>query len=259
MKTQIAVQHALRTRLETLRIRYPNYSVRAFAKKVGISPATLSLILQGKRRVSRKLATQLCDKLYFDPQERSEILGGFIEKDSKNRVQNDPQFVQMNMDQHQVIADWRAFAILSLMKTPTFKNDLKWLAERLGASSKEVTTSLETLKRLEMIKEEDGVLKRIPTRYRTTDDVVNISLRQSHQQTLELAQAALESVPVQQRDYTWVTIPMDLQKMNDAKTLIRKFQDDLALLMEEGKEPTEVYRLAMQFFPLTKLEPGGSK
>jgi hypothetical protein len=38
-----------------------------------------------------------------------------------------------------------------------------------------------------------------------------------------------------------------------AKELIRKFQDEFAKLVETDNQ-TEVYRLSMQFFPLSNLE-----
>jgi hypothetical protein len=43
--------------------------------------------------------------------------------------------------------------------------------------------------------------------------------------------------------------------MKETKTLIRKFHDDLITLNERGARPTEVYRLAVQLFPLTQVEP----
>src|SRR4051794_33853986 len=102
MKEQVALQQALKHRLDTIKIRYPGYSVRAFAKKAGISPATLSLILQGKRMVSRKLAQNLINKLNFDPVERAEVLGAFPNK-RKVPVTGGvltPAYVQMSVDQY---------------------------------------------------------------------------------------------------------------------------------------------------------------
>ena len=256
MKEQIALQNALKYRLDTIKIRYPSYSVRAFAKKAGISPATLSLLLKGKRKISRKLALSLSDKLNFDPQERAEILGAFFPKkrEHSGEVLN-TAYLQLTLDQFQMISDWRAFAVLNLIQTVDFKNSAIWIARRLGITPKEVDETLTRLKRLEMVVEKNGKLSRTTSRYRTMDDVTNSSLQRSHAQTLELAHAALENEPVERRDFTWLTFSFDPFKMKDTKTLIRKFQDDLIALNEDGARPTEVYRLAVQLFPLTKLNP----
>lgn len=254
MKDQVALQNAIRSRLENLRVRYPQYSVRAFAKKIGVSPATLSLILQGKRKISQKLATQLSEKLLFDPQERAEVLNSFFEKKKKTLNQvSSPEYVQLTVDQYRIVSDWKAFAILNLIKLKDFQNDSSWIAQRLGVSTQDITDTVERLKRLEMLEEINGELKRTNSKYRTSEDIENLSLRKSHQQTLDLAQNSLENDSVEQRDFTWVTFPMDTKKMNEAKTLIRKFQDDLYAMISDQSDPNEVYRLAIQLFPLTKI------
>jgi transcriptional regulator with XRE-family HTH domain len=250
---QTALINAVRHRYDTAKIRHPNYSIRAFAKKAGVSPATLSLLLQGKRKISRKLAKSLSEKLNFDPQERAEVFGAYLPKPRNSQILLlDPEYIQLTMDQFQLIGDWRAFAILNLIQTINFKNDPHWIAERLGLDLKETKETITRLKRLGMIEEKNGKLSRTAAKYRTTDDVANSSLRKSHAQTLELAMRSLENEPVERRDFTWITLTFDPSKMDETKTLIRKFQDDLMLLNETNVQPTEVYRLAVQFFPLTK-------
>jgi uncharacterized protein (TIGR02147 family) len=97
-----------------------------------------------------------------------------------------------------------------------------------------------------------GALKRTTPKFRTTDDVADISLRRAHEQSLELAKRSLEQDPVSERDHTWVMFAMDPKKLAIAKEKIRRFQDELADLVEAGDQ-TEVYRLSMHFFPLTHL------
>jgi uncharacterized protein (TIGR02147 family) len=250
MKEQIALQHALKSRLESLRIRFPAYSMRAFAKRAGISPATMSLIIQGKRPVSIKLAESLSERLQFDPQERSEVLAKTLEpKDDDTRE----AYVQLTLDQYRIVSDWRSFAILNLIKTIDFQSNPRWIAERIGISEPDVNEIIERLTRLEMLKIENGKFVRTVSKYRTTEDIANASLKKSHAQNLELAHVALEENAVDERDFTWLTIPMDMDKMKLAKAMIRKFQDDLSEALETDAAPTEVYRMAVQLFPLSKL------
>ena len=254
MKEQTALQLVLKDRLESLRIRHPSYSMRAFAKRAGVSPATMSMVMKGKRAVSQKLAEELSTRLNFDPQERSEVLAPMLEaKLSQNETQHSA-YVQISLDQYRIISDWRAFAILNLIKAIDFQSDDSWIAERLGLEVTDVRETIERLKRLQMLEEKDGRYVRTVSKYRTTEDVANASLQKSHAQTLELAQASLERDSVEERDFTWLTMPMDLEKMSLAKAMIRKFQDDLSEAIDVAASPTEVYRLAIQFFPLTKLK-----
>ena len=234
-----------------MRIRYPAYSMRAFAKRAGISPATMSLIMQGKRPVSMKLAETLSERLAFDPQERSEVLAKNLEAEASTERE---AYVQLTLDQYRIVSDWRAFAILNLIKTVDFKSDVSWIAKRLGVTESETQETVERLLRLEMLSIQDGKFVRTASKYRTTEDIANASLKKSHAQNLELAHVSLEENTVGERDFTWLTIPMDMKKMKLAKAMIRKFQDDLSQALETDAEATEVYRMAVQLFPLTKLD-----
>ena len=214
----------------------------------------MSLILNGKRKVSKKLAEQISERLLFDPQERADVLEPFRKRKLADQVAATESYVQLSADQYRVISDWRAFAILNLIKTEGFQSRPEWIAERLDLKLAEVSETLECLERLEMVAWKNGKLYRAVSKYRTTDDVTSASLQRSHQQTLELAMRSLESDPVHARDFTWVTFPMDLEKMAKAKTAIRKFQDELMQVIGEDAKPTEVCRLAIQLFPLTQVK-----
>jgi len=253
MESVSPLQAILKSRLDALQLKHPTFSVRAFARKVGVSPATISLVLSGRRQVSLKLAEELSRVLQFDPQERSEVLAYYQKKSKKSHLVSEG-YVHLSLDQYRLIADWRAFAILSLIRTKGFRSNPSWIAKRLGISREDAEDTLQSLLRLGMIsRTPDGNLERSEGRYRTTEDVLNLSLQKSHQQTLALAERSLENTPVHQRDFTWVTMPVDPDKMSEAKALIRKFQDDFSALVESGENLTEVYRLGVQFFPLSQL------
>ena len=169
------------------------------------------------------------------------------------RAEAESSYLQLTSDQFHLLSDWRYFAILNLITLPGSSHAERDLASRLGITEAAMKSCLERLRRLEMIREsEDGRLERVAPRYRTPDDVVNPSLRRSHQQTLELAQDSLARDPIDERDFSWVTFPLDRRKMNTAKALIRRFQDDLLDLLDQDSVPDEVYRLSVQLFPLTR-------
>jgi uncharacterized protein (TIGR02147 family) len=259
MKDQVAIQRILQSRLTSARAKNPSYSVRAFSKKVGVSAGTLSLIMLGKRTISRKLAEKITKNLMLDPQERAEILKLF--PSSKREISTgkppspfDLNYLRLTADQFRLVAEWQYFAILNLTATRGFKSYAEWIATRIKQPAASVTDALARLKRLGMLRETpEGNLERVRPHYSTTDDVANESLRKSHHQSLELARESLEADSVLIRDFTWLTLPIDLRKLPLAKTLIRKFQDEFMEAMRDGvSDPDEVYRLAVQLFPLTR-------
>src|SRR4051812_21291279 len=73
----------LRTALEEKTRKNPAFSLRAFARASGISHTVLSLVLSGKRRMSRKAALQLAEYLELEPRRRNALLRHFVARGEK--------------------------------------------------------------------------------------------------------------------------------------------------------------------------------
>jgi uncharacterized protein (TIGR02147 family) len=151
------------------------------------------------------------------------------------------------------VSEWEHFAVMSLLNCADFNSTPKWIGTRLGVSEFRAKTVIDRLLELELLqKKPDGNLSRAKKSFRTSDDIANLSLKKSHEQSLDLAKESLYRDSVEVRDFTSITMAIDLKKLNAAKELTRKFQDEMSDLLETGDQ-TEVYRLSMQLFPLSKL------
>ena len=261
MKEQIALQKILHTKYEEQRTRNPLYSRRAFSKKLGLSAGAISELFNGQRKVSLKLAERLAQRLTLDPQERAELFELFPKRSRRSKKEEPPElgtnYLQLTADQFRIIGDWYHLAILSLMRTKGFKSKSTWIARRLGISTATTTGAIERLKRLGLISEDEtGKLLRTTSQIRTSDDVSNSSIRRAHSQYLDQARTALETLPVQERDFTALLLTMSPSQMTRAKELIRAFQDKLAEEFE-AEPQTEVFQLCMQIFPVTKIKNEG--
>ena len=259
MNEQIAIQSLLNEKMTEARLRNPSYSLRAFAKKAGLSPSALSEILKGKRKISPKLFVKISENLALSPEEinkvrslfQQSIPDAFSDTPVKGSLLNK---VQISADQYSLVADWYHFAILSLMQTKDFHSDSSWIALRLGISKVTVEAAIERMIRLGYIgKENDQWI--LTTGYlKTTDEVANLSLRRANGEDLHLAQKALQEVALELRDFTATTMAIDPKNIKEAKLLIRDFRKKLTAMMIEG-DRTEVYKMCIQLFPLSK---GGS-
>lgn len=254
MKDQLAIQSVLRSKLTAIQSQNPRYSLRAFSKKVGIHVGALSAILNGKRSVSRKIAQRISDRLLLDPQERSEILSLFdLNYSSDKNEPHEPRYLQLQASQFKIAAEWEHFAVLSLIKCNNFSGTPTWIAKRLGITKHRAKQVLERLLELNLIVKDKKSYKRTNSSYRTPDDFADISLKKHHEQSIEIAKQSLYSHSVIQRDFTTITMAIDPKNLATAKEKIRAFEDELSDLLESGN-PTEVYRLSVLLFPLTKLE-----
>jgi uncharacterized protein (TIGR02147 family) len=262
VKDQEAITLLLRSRYLEIQGRNPGYSIRSFAKKLGIGVSTLSMILNGQRRASRRLASQFADRLLLDPIERASLLERFDREkfEIKKPVPRVIRALKASADQYVAFSEWHYMAILNLVRMKSFRNDPAWIADRLDLTPRKVSDAIERLKRLGMLKETpSGNLKRTGAAFRTTDDVANLSVRKGHFDTLERARAVLETDPVELRDFSWVTLPIQKARLPEIKQFIRKFQQEFLAQFSEDPASDEVYRLAVQMIPLTRPKSGAEK
>ena len=258
MNGQENIQKLLNEKFTEMRLKNSSYSMRAFARKLGLQPSAVHEILKGKRRISHKIATIIADKLLLDPTERANLLREFPQKLSKKSKFKEGKSEELNRvklstQQFELIADWSHYAILNLLETKNVKTDVPSMAKRLCLSEKRIKESLRNLFELNLITLEDGVLKRTFAKVNSTDDVKNLSLQLLHSNDMEMAKEKMQTVDVKFRDFTSFTLPFDLRLMPKVKEMIRKFQDDLVDLMEE-EQPQEVYKLNTYLYPLTQIE-----
>ncbi len=226
-----------------------HYSMRAFARDLGLSVTVLSEVLANKRRFSPKNAMQVDEKLALAP-----ALARRLSQASREQATPDPEedrYFQIQDDIFATISDWYHFAIMSLARLPRNQTSPQWIANRLGISAFEAEAAVARLQRLGLLSIDEGRLVRTEKSLQTTTDVPSSALRKFHRQHLQLAEVALERVPVHLRDITSVTLAVDPQFMSLAKPLIQRFRKQMERLAR-SETPKEVYTLAIQFYPLTQ-------
>lgn len=264
-RSQIAVQKLLQRKFEELRAKNPRISVRAFAKRLGISASAVNEIIKGERRVSAKMADTLSKRMLLDPSERASLLAEFPERVRRLRrtadqAQKRAETLRLTADQFHAIADWTHFAILSLVRTADFKSDPSWIAERLGVRTDLARASLDRLIRMGLLEADPldaSKFKRTHARIQTSDDVFDLALQRGHVDDLERIARAVRELPVSLRDVSSLTLPADPSLLPEAKVILRQAQDRIEELMEQSPG-SEVYRVMTCMFPLTRVrQPRG--
>ncbi|MEE3079544.1 MAG: TIGR02147 family protein [Bdellovibrionota bacterium] len=231
------------------------FSLRAFARNLDVSPAQLSQVLSGKRKLTQAMANKIAHGLSLSPFEKEsffELLNPDSAKQKKNRL-HDKNRRKLEDDEFKLICDWEHFAILSLSEIKNNQWDSRWIARRLNIPIKKAADARDRLLRLGLVEVDGQSFRQSSAPLTTSNDISNESIRRSHYQNLVLAEEKLESVDVEEREFTTVTMASSPKKIKKAKLLVREFKRKLMEYMEEG-EKTEVYTLAIQLFPLTQKE-----
>lgn len=231
----------------------PAYSLRQFAKRLGMPSGRLSELMTGKRRVTKGLALKIVSGLDLDPETSKAIvdaasanssLSHEIEK-RPSRTIEDETFV--------AISDWYHFAILSLAETSGFRSDPQWIAERLGVDVTLIRNAIDRLLFIGLLTLEGSTLRPAQAQIKTRTDLKSLALRKSHRQSLDQAIQALDDIPLELRDITSITMAISLKKVPLAKMIIQDFRQSLSTLLETGPGRDEVYNLNVQLVPVTKI------
>lgn len=244
--------------------------VRAITRLAGFaSPATLSMILNGKRNLTPPVAEKLAKALKLSSREKK-YLYTLMEKaraktESEARILEEQLFkIRNGMDLQNL--EWKQYRFLSVWYYPTlyvmvgqkiFREDYFWLAKRLGRGVRpeEVETALDDMLALGLLCRKEGKFAQALGAIDTDKDINNLSTHKYHQKMIQLALEALDK-PVDQRAMTGLTFSVSKEKIPEIKAKIREFRRELNETYSQSTEGKLVYQMNLQFFPLSEeVEP----
>lgn len=238
----------------------PQFSLRAFSRMVEVSPAVLSRILTGKRKLTFNLAVRIADALVLGPYEREQLFSFYTDPSANSNNENEAQVYkrekELSIDCFNAMKDWYHYGITQLLYIDTFKDDPKWIAKMLSITELEAILALDRLIRLEIIdRDESGKLYRTSTHLSTSTDIASAGIRHFQKQILEKSIASLESDDILERDITSITIAINEERIAEAKQEIKKFRMKMSEFLATG-EKTRVYNLGIHLIPLSKSSIG---
>lgn len=231
------------------------YSLRSLAKSIEISPSQLSSIINKKKKLSPKQAIKVIQKLNLTERESLELLSD-IHPELKNALSRQMDMRQLNADEFALISNWIHFAILSLSYFRDNKASCVWISNRLNVPESEIEPAFRRLEKLGILEIRGGHFYQTSKPLTTSSDIPSEAIRNHHKQNIQKALLALDKVPVLEREISSITLPMNFKDMEKAKKMISEFKKRLYNELK-CEDPTEVYTLAIQFFPLT--QPGSEK
>lgn len=233
--------------------RSPMYSLRAYARDLGLHAATLSMMFKGKRGLPFNKSLHIADKLALGPKERTIFLESLHHGRSnldEIKVSDEDERFMLDESYFNVIAEWEHYAVLTLFDCADFEAHSHVIAARLGITQGRADVVLNNLVTCGLLSHsEKGLIKSHP-RVRTTEDVKSVALRKGHIETLEMGKDKLENIDVALRDFSSIMLAVDPEKVPEAKVIIREFRQKMAALVKDGHR-TDVYQLAIQFYPMT--------
>ena len=253
----VSFRSFLQDELERRRVRNPRYSLRAFARDLGIDNSRLSKMLQGERPIGDRMLRLIGERLKLEPSEidqffKNELKGRSVRKDWKKlartrRLVTIPDFV---------LGDPLYYTILELLNIKGFKSETEWVAKRLGEPKTRVDRIVRDLFEAGLLGQKaDGGWVDLTEGATTNYPKVTTELHRKFQKRLLTESiTSIDDVPFEVRDHSAVTMAVDVARIDEAKKMIRRFRREVsALLGAPSNSMSEVYHVTVSLFPATIL------
>jgi len=243
----------------------PNFSVRKWAKEMGLKThSLLVMLLQNKREIRIQHCDFLCKGSNLDTNEKAYFKTLVQYKDAqtieeKNHIATFLQDIHPGNDfkckeitEFSVIANWVHMAILAMTQLRDFKGTEEEVAVLLKGkiTITEIRSAMIRLMDLKLIKwNENGILVPTYNRVTTRDDINNEGAKEYHRQVLDLAKNAIDNQDLSDREFQSFTMAVSKDKIPLIKEMIRKFRAKLSKVASGNGD--NVYQTSIQFFQLT--------
>lgn len=263
---ELAVHDILKIYFERKRLTFPQYSLRALARDLKVSPAYASSILSGKRDLPEKRLEDFIKNLELDDIAVLQLKNIISPPEKKLPPYSNKQLKDDDLDffkkykpldknKYEILNNWYNIAILDLTTTNDFQNNPKWIAKRLNISQLEVEFAIENLKRLGMLSEKDGVLYKEENKLRFPTKMSQTVIRKFHKQMIKKAYEELD-LKISEEEFSkrlisGSTFTVKKEKFQLLKEKLHQVIYEMTTIATEDSGE-DVYQLNVQFFPLSK-------
>lgn len=265
-ETAISYRRFLKELLLERQQRNARYSLRSFARQIGMSPSSLSELLSGKKslsitraqEISRRLSMSDRDKkkfvsmVTFEKVENSEDLRAELETIVDHERGSRKERVKFELAKFSLIAEWYHQAILGWLEAEEGVWDLDAASEGLQVSKQKLSKAMQNLLLCGLVE------KRSETEFEIREDVC-ISSRASDRliqnflkDMLKKAEASLKDFSPNERMTATETFAFPLDKLAQAEEEFDLFIQKLKQLSVEGESKRFPFHMSCHFFPLTK-------
>lgn len=256
----------LESYLERKKAAQSGYSMRAFARDLGVSPAFVSLVLKGKKKLPIRLLGRTVKVLDLDLESAHALKNSCLPEGLAEGLINGYSFPEegesvpamswaiQDKRKLKALRHWFYVAILDFTTCDDYDGSVTTIAFRLGLSVPTVEVALRELLGLGLLVEKDGKLVKSTLDIRLASSQSQADIRRFHSQLLDKAKEELATKTSDEdfsrRLITGITIAANPEKIEIAKKMLSDCLHEIAALTKDGSA-TEVYHLAAQFFPLT--------
>ncbi len=249
----------------------PDYSYRAFNIRAQISsPSFYKAVADGQRDLTEKTIAKFAKGLGLNKRETQFFRALVHFNQSQNEKEKIHHFNQISHfkeynqirevtpDLYDFFFHWHNVAIYELSKLKEFRENAKWIAEKLDfkISAEDAETSLQLLKTLGLLVKDKKTLKykAVDKNLATTPEVTSLAVSKYQKNMMQKALENLAEAHHKHRDISGITVATDAAGFAEAQKRIREFRKELNVLLSATPTPDRIYQINFQIFPLSKIK-----
>lgn len=253
----------LRSELEVRAKRNPAYSLRAFARDLGVSASRLSEITTGAHAMSLATGAKVAKALGFEAARAAhftDLVEAECSRSPKKRcaaseritayLATEAAFEKLRVDAFHVISDWYHLAIVEATKVADFDGTAAWLAERLGIPTQTAKHAVDRLIRIGMLRADGETLTASKPHYQVMANIPSKAVHSFHKQILERAYAAVDKQAVALRKIEALITTIPATQVPEFKQHIEDFIEQMSAKFRQATPKEAIYCLSLQFFQL---------
>lgn len=232
------------------------YSLRSYSAFLGVNPAELSQVFKGKRNLSFSSAEKVTQALGFNADEAKYFLWA-LQKDKGQTFgfdldsSDDRTKSNIAAESFAEVCEWYHFAILNLIDTKGFQWSSQYVSKALGLSLSEAGLAMRDLQKAGLIKLEKKSAKVTKSKVEIASPLPSNSIRRYHRQMIQKSLEALDSVPLDLREYQSIGLALDDADLKSLKKEIDQFTDRV-IAKYHKYTAKNIYQVQVCAFPLTK-------
>lgn len=264
-----SINEVLRFEFERKTKRNTRYSLRAFARDIGLTPAHLNEILKGRSGLSEHKAEEVLSRLGATESEgewfRLLVQKNYARDGHTRKVASTAmskiltsrrKSTSVRREKFRLVSRWYHFAILELFSLKDFEPNAKSISAHLGISLTMAADALNNLVCANLVeKDVFGRLQITHSDSEVSSPQPEEAIRNYHREILTLAYDSI-NLSTDRRELGALTLAVRRNDFDSAIKRIREFRQSFNREFGVDREGDDVLCLSVQLFPLTK--PGGS-
>ena len=244
-----------------------NFSYRYIQHHVGIDPGYLVKIFQSQKELSLKYIPRLAKLLQLNKRETQyfELMVNFSRAKKNNQIkyyfEKMLDFLEFDKkrvetDKYEFYQKWYYTAVREAIGIFRFTGDYTKLAKMIQPPIKpsEAKKSVELLLRLGFVKKNRDATYEVTSRFITTGEEWNsIAIRSYQDETLKLAQNALNTIPKNERDISTLTLSLSPKGFAKVKESVKRCRSEMLEIAHGDIDVTRTYQVNFSLFPVTRF------